>query len=190
MSFIGTAILGSSAIGAGASIFGASEQAGAENKASSTIEQSIQTAIPQLLSMLSQGASGLSSNVATGAGQQEAYTGEGQNSVLSLLKQGVGSLGGYVGSGLSQLGGYTGAGASALSPYASGGTSALSTLQQLLTPGANQTQVLSQLPGFQFQNFWGDQAAQNAGTTRGLGGNVITGAEQFSSGLASGSYNS
>ena len=69
-------------------------------------------------------------------------------------------------------------------PFISGGQGALSTLTGLLTPGPNQTSLLSQLPGFQFAQNWGQQAVQNLGTTTGLGGNVLTSGANFATGLA------
>ncbi len=59
---------------------------------------------------------------------------------------------------------------SALNPYFTAGNSVLPTLQKLLTPGADQTATLSQLPGFQFQSKWGNLAATNQLAAQGLGG--------------------
>jgi hypothetical protein len=72
----------------------------------------------------------------------------------------------------------------ALSPYYTAGQNALPTLQSLLTPGPNQTATLSQLPGFQFAQNWGQQAVQNLGTTQGLSGNTLTAGANFATGLA------
>jgi len=58
----------------------------------------------------------------------------------------------------------------ALSPYYTAGQGVLPTLQKLLTPGADQTATLSQLPGFQFQSNWGTMAAKNNLAAMGLGG--------------------
>ena len=71
-----------------------------------------------------------------------------------------------------------------LQPFISAGQSALPTLQSLLTPGPNQTSTLSQIPGFQFAQDWGQKAVQNLGTTRGLGGNVLTAGANYATGLA------
>lgn len=57
-------------------------------------------------------------------------------------------------------------------------------LKNLLTPGANQTATLSQLPGFQFAQDWGQKAVRNQGTTLGLGGNTLTAGAQFATGTA------
>lgn len=65
-----------------------------------------------------------------------------------------------------------------------GALNALSTLQKLLTPGANQTQTLSQIPGFQFTQDWGQKAVQNIGTTTGLGGNVLKAGADYATGAA------
>lgn len=64
----------------------------------------------------------------------------------------------------------------------------LPTLQSLLTPGANMTQTLSQIPGFQFAQNWGQKAIQNLGTTTGLGGNVLSSGAQYATGLAQQGY--
>src|ERR1017187_8364286 len=50
----------------------------------------------------------------------------------------------------------------ALNPYITAGQNALPALSALTTPGASQTQALSQMPGFQFQSQYGTMAAQNA----------------------------
>lgn len=57
-------------------------------------------------------------------------------------------------------------------------------LKNLLTPGANQTAALSQLPGFQFAQDWGQKAVRNQGTTMGLGGNTLSSGAQYATGLA------
>jgi hypothetical protein len=62
--------------------------------------------------------------------------------------------------------------------------STLPALQSLLTPGPNQTAALSQLPGFQFAQDWGQKAVQNMGTTMGLGGNTLTAGANYATGLA------
>ena len=72
----------------------------------------------------------------------------------------------------------------ALSPYISTGTDVGKTLTSLLTPGPNQTAALSQIPGFQFAQDWGQKATQNLGTTTGLGGNVLTAGAKYATGLA------
>lgn len=79
----------------------------------------------------------------------------------------------------------------ALSPYSTAGTSVLPTLQSLLTPGASQTQALSQLPGFQFQSQYGTMATTNALAARGLGGStgpLVQGISQYNQGLAGTSF--
>ena len=62
--------------------------------------------------------------------------------------------------------------------------SALGPLTALLTPGPNQTQALSQLPGFQFAQDWGQKAVANLGTTLGLGGNTLASGAKYATGLA------
>lgn len=75
-------------------------------------------------------------------------------------------------------------GVSAEQPYLSYGQNLIPTLTKLLTPGADQTSVLSQLPGFQFASDWATKAMTNSMTGRGLGGNVLKGVGDVSSGLA------
>lgn len=67
-------------------------------------------------------------------------------------------------------------------------STALGPLTALLTPGANMTQVLSQMPGFQFAQDWGQKAVQNLGTTMGLGGNTLAAGAQYATGLAQQGY--
>jgi hypothetical protein len=71
----------------------------------------------------------------------------------------------------------------AVSPFIEAGKGVLPTLSALLTPG-NMTNVLSQLPGFQFAQDWGQKAVQNLGTLSGLGGNVLTEGAKYATGLA------
>lgn len=79
----------------------------------------------------------------------------------------------------------------ALSPYSTAGASVLPTLQGLLTPGASQTSILSQLPGFQFQSQYGTMATTNALAARGLGGStgpLARGISDYNNGLAGTSF--
>ncbi len=78
----------------------------------------------------------------------------------------------------------------ALQPYITAGHGTLSTLTRLLTPGSDQTAALSELPGFQFAQDWGQKAVQNIGTTTGLGGNVLTAGAKFATGTAQQGFNS
>lgn len=71
-----------------------------------------------------------------------------------------------------------------LQPYNQTGQRVLPTLEGLLTPGANQTETLSKIPGFTFAQDWGQKAVQNLGTTRGLGGNVLTEGAKYATGVA------
>jgi hypothetical protein len=75
-----------------------------------------------------------------------------------------------------------------LGPYVQAGQGVLPILQQLLTPGANMTQVLSQIPGFTFAQDWGQKAVKNLGTTMGLGGNVLTAGADYATGKAQQGY--
>lgn len=81
----------------------------------------------------------------------------------------------------------------AINPYVDAGKSVLPTLQQLLTPGASQTDVLSQLPGFKFQSEYGTMATTNALAARGLGGSggaLTRGISDYNQGLAGTSFQS
>ena len=81
---------------------------------------------------------------------------------------------------------------SALNPYISAGQSVLPTLTSLLTPGASQTKTLSQLPGLQFQQQYGDLAATNQLAAQGLGGSggpLGMALSNYNQGLASTSFN-
>lgn len=85
-----------------------------------------------------------------------------------------------------------GAAQSALNPFITSGQSVLPTLQSLLTPGASQTQILSQLPGLQFQQQYGDLAATNQLAAQGLGGSggaLGYALSNYNQGLASTSFN-
>jgi hypothetical protein len=68
--------------------------------------------------------------------------------------------------------------------------SALGPLTKLLTPGPGQTAALSQLPGFQFAQTWGQNAVKNLGSTTGLGGNVLTAGANYATGLAQQGFSS
>ena len=91
----------------------------------------------------------------------------------------------FQGNALSQL-------QSILSPILNTGrditNSALGPLTKLLTPGADMTATLSQLPGFKFAQDWGQQAVTNQGTRMGLGGNVLTAGANYATGLAQQGY--
>lgn len=74
-----------------------------------------------------------------------------------------------------------------LSPFIQSGTSVLPTLQGLITPGANQSALLEQTPGFQFASQYGTKAATNALAAKGQGmssGPLATAISQFNNGLA------
>lgn len=69
-------------------------------------------------------------------------------------------------------------------PYLDNGKQAGSTLMSLLTPGPNQTAALSQIPGFQFAQDWGQKAVANQGSVTGFGGNTLAAGAQYATGLA------
>jgi hypothetical protein len=117
---------------------------------------------------------------------------QAQQTLQQMLAQGTGAIQGYVPQAAGALGGYVQQGAAALQPFAQAGQAALPTLQRLLTPGADMTRVLQQMPGFEFTRNMGIQTALDAmggPGGSGRGGNVLTGLEQFGTGLASRTYN-
>jgi hypothetical protein len=75
-------------------------------------------------------------------------------------------------------------------PFVNASTTVLPTLEQLLTPGPNQTQALSQIPGYQFLLSQGLQGVNATGTTRGLGGNVQAAAANYATGTAQNAFGS
>jgi hypothetical protein len=76
----------------------------------------------------------------------------------------------------------------ALNPFINAGSSVLPTIQQLLTPGANMSAVLSQIPGFQFAQQYGQKAITNQATSRGLSGNALTAGADYATGSANSAY--
>lgn len=106
----------------------------------------------------------IGSNAATTAAGQQVNA---QMQVLQMLKSTIGPL-------ISQGQGIA--------------NTALGPLTALLTPGANMSQVLSQMPGFQFAQTWGQNAVQNIGSTLGLGGNTLASGAQYATGLAQQGY--
>lgn len=71
-------------------------------------------------------------------------------------------------------------------PFINAGQNALPTLESLITPGANQTQTLSQTPGYQFANDMAQKGVSNQGTVTGLGGNTLLAGANAGSQLALG----
>ncbi len=110
--------------------------------------------------------------------------------VTSFTNQGAGAISGYTGKGATSLIDMITKGVGALSPFANAGKSALPTLESLITPGSNMTDVLSQIPGFKFAQDWGMRGINNAATTSGLGGNVLKAGADYSSGLAQNTWQS
>ena len=135
------------------------------------------------------GGSLLTSSAATKASQAQVGLGEqalqlqqslgqqGLSTLMSMFQQAQGAIQPVIGAGqgvLSQGQGIAGP--------------AAATLQSLLTPGPNQTATLSQIPGFQFAQDWGQKAVQNIGSTTGLGGNTLTAGANYATGLAQQGY--
>lgn len=75
-----------------------------------------------------------------------------------------------------------------MGPYVQAGQDILPILKSLITPGANMTATLSQIPGFQFAQDWGQKAVKNLGTTMGLGGNVLSAGADYATGKAMSTY--
>lgn len=75
-----------------------------------------------------------------------------------------------------------------LQPFIQGGSNAESLLTKLLTPGSDMSALLSQTPGFQFANQYGQKAITNQATMAGLGGNVLTAGANYATGLANNTY--
>jgi hypothetical protein len=75
-----------------------------------------------------------------------------------------------------------------LQPFIDSGSSALPTLSKLLTPGADMSSVLAQIPGFQFSQQYGQKAITNQATSRGLSGNALTAGADYATGSANSAY--
>jgi hypothetical protein len=153
-SILPAAIIGSGALGAGASIFGGITQANAEQTAAGDISSSTSSAIQQLMQLVNQGQGAISGYTQTGAGD-----------LMSLIQQAVGQV----------------------SPYSGAGQSVLPTLESLLNPGT-ASQTLQTLPGYQFSLDTGEWGINNAATATGLGGNVLTAANNYAQGTAQNTY--
>jgi len=106
----------------------------------------------------------IGSNAASSAANQQV---QAQQQVLAMLQKTIGPI-------LSQGQGIA--------------NSALGPLTALLTPGANMTDTLSKMPGFQFAQDWGQKAVTNLGTTMGLGGNTLAAGANYATGLAQQGY--
>lgn len=126
MSWVASAILGGSAIGAGASIFGANTAASAQKSAAANATQA----------------------------QQQMFGVAQQNE----------------------------------QPFINAGSNAAGLLTKLLTPGADISSLLSQIPGFQFANTYGQKAITNQATMSGLSGNALTAGANYATGLANNTY--
>lgn len=89
---------------------------------------------------------------------------------------------------LSQQGKMFGVLQGAAQPLINAGSDIMSSaggvLKGLLTPGPNQTSILSQLPGFKFAQDFGQKAVSNLGTTMGLGGNTLKAGADYATGVA------
>ena len=108
--------------------------------------------------------------------------------LLGLVNQGQGAISGYVGTGANDLLQMIQQAVGQVSPFEAGGKSVLPTLESLLNPGT-ASKTLSTLPGYQFSLDTGEWGINNAATAgSGLGGNVLTAANNFAQGTAQGTY--
>lgn len=105
-----------------------------------------------------------------GASQQVSAEQQAQQQLTQQQQQAQSAISGY------------------LSPYTQFGQQFMPTLSSLLQPGPSQTNTLSQLPGFQFAQNWGQKGVAAQATTRGLGGNALAAGAQFGTGLAQQNY--
>jgi hypothetical protein len=69
-------------------------------------------------------------------------------------------------------------------PFIKAGQQAIPTLQGLITPGANQTALLQQTPGYMFANDMAQKGVLNQATTTGLGGNSLLAASNAAQQMA------
>lgn len=84
--------------------------------------------------------------------------------------------------------GYFNTSQAALQPFINSGSGALPTLSKLLTPGADMSSVLAQIPGFQFAQQYGQKAITNQATSRGISGNALTAGADYATGSANQTY--
>ncbi len=89
-----------------------------------------------------------------------------------------------INAGLAQQMNLFNRGAALEQPFIDRGNQAGSTLMSLLTPGPNQTAALSQIPGFQFAQDWGQKAVANQGSVTGFGGNTLKAGADYATGVA------
>lgn len=113
----------------------------------------------------------------TSASTQQNMFNQGAAQQQNMFNQGVNTQRGYVDQA-----------SNALNPFIQGGASALPTLTQLLTPGADMSAVLSQIPGFKFAQQYGQKAITNQATSRGLSGNALTAGADYATGSANQTY--
>jgi hypothetical protein len=121
--------------------------------------------------------------IAAGAGQAQNTLSQQQNNALNALTGAAGTE-------------TTGA-----APYTGLGAQSANSLASLLAPGGTLTQgygsfsaptaaQAAAMPGYQFQLQQGEQAVQNSAAAQGglVGGNALTGIENYAQGLASTNY--
>ena len=131
----------------------------------------------------------LQSNAANNSiqAQQQMFQ-EGAQIQQSEYNQGLDQLLKMYGLGVNAQGQYVQQGVSTLMPFVNAGEAVAPTLTSLITPGANMTSTLEQIPGFQFAQQYGQKAITNQATTRGLSGNALTAGADYATGAATQSY--
>lgn len=167
---IGIALAG--ALGAGASIFGSTEQASAESKAIEAQQQMYQTGLNVQSSDLTQASNTLSPFIQGGQNSQNWYnylTGAGSAPAGSAATTSVGPNG---------------------QPTTVGGTGSFNPLTAPLTAPFTAASLPS-TPGYQFTLDQGLKSTQNSYAAQGLGssGTAEKGAASYSTGLAQNTYN-
>lgn len=119
------------------------------------------------------------------AGVQTAATQAATQAQLSMFNTAKGELQPTITAGQNQLAGLS----NWIDP--NDASSPLNALMKLVTPGANMSETLAQTPGFQFTEDRGLRAVNNALAARGLagsGGAAAKGAADYTTGLASGTW--
>ncbi len=113
-------------------------------------------------------------------GVQQSLGQQGLATLMDMFNQAKGIVSPVIAAG----GGVLNSGMGILNAGQNTVNSVLPTLKALLTPGANMTGTLSQIPGFSFAQDWGQKAVTNIGTTTGLGGNTLKAGADYATGVA------
>lgn len=133
------------------------------------------------------GAAGTTAGALIGSSAQRDAAKMATNAQMSMFNTAKGALDPTITAGQNQLAGLS----SWIDP--NDVSSPLNALMKLVTPGANMSETLSKTPGFQFTEDRGLRSVNNALAARGLGGSggaVAKGASEYTTGLASGTWQS